>query len=51
MKTIKLIILLFLFSTCFISCTEDDEDYQTNSIENTQATGEDGDNPDDGSKD
>ena len=50
MKKLKFIFFALLFSTLFYSCTEDDEDYQTNTIENTQATGDDSD-VDNGSKD
>ena len=52
MKTLKFILFTFLLSTFIYSCTpEEDEDYQTNTIENAQATGDENDNVDDGSKD
>ncbi|TYP74367.1 hypothetical protein [Aquimarina intermedia] len=52
MKTLKSIFFLFLFSTIVYSCTpEETEDYSTNTIDNTQATGDDSATTDDGSKD
>jgi|TARA_B110000037_G_scaffold8373_1_gene9030 hypothetical protein len=52
MKTLKVILFTFLLSTFIYSCTpEEDEDYQTNTIENTQATGGENDTTGDGSKD
>jgi hypothetical protein len=50
MKKIKFIFFALLFSTIIYSCTDEDEDYQTNTIENIQATGDDTD-VDNGSKD
>lgn len=50
MKQLKLIFFTFLFLILFYSCTDDDDDYQTNTIENIQATG-DSENTGDGSKD
>lgn len=47
MKKLKFIFFALLFSTLIYSCTDDD--YQSNTIENTQATGDE-DEVDNGSK-
>ncbi len=51
MKQLKLIFFTFLFLTLFYSCTDDDDDYQTNTVENIQATGDGSESTGDGSKD
>ena len=51
MKTLKSIVVLFLFSMLVFSCTDTDlEDELADTIENTQATGDDSE-AEDGSKD
>lgn len=48
MKTLKSIFILILFSILIASCTVEDivKETETNSIENRQATGEDGEDVD-----
>jgi hypothetical protein len=51
MKNKKTLIFTFLLLALISSCTDDDENYQTDTIEDIQATGDEDGNVNDGSKD